>query len=122
MEIRVAEEAGYCYGVERSLRMAREAAGSPAKPIFSLGPLIHNPQVVGQLESQGIRPISDARLADGGTMIIRCHGVDPAVIKEAKDAGTTVLDATCPFVKKAQKRAAELLRAGYQVIIVGERD
>lgn len=122
MKIEVAEHAGYCYGVERALKLTREAAEDSNKPIFTLGPIIHNPQVVESLAAQNIYAISDLSEIDEGTVIIRSHGVDPRVIAEAKKKNIKVVDATCPFVKKAQRRGAVLVKEGYQLIIVGERN
>lgn len=122
MKIVVAEHAGYCYGVERALKIAREAADGSAKAIYTLGPLIHNPQVVESLAAQNVYPISNLDEIKEGTIIIRSHGIDPGIIEKAKEKKITVLDATCPFVKKAQSRAAQLVDQGYQLIVVGERN
>lgn len=122
MKIKVAKEAGYCYGVERAIKLACQAARECSPPIYTLGPIIHNPQVVESLESQGISPVQSVGKIDKGTIIIRSHGVEPSVIAEAKKKGLKVLDATCPFVRKVQKRVADLTREGYKVIIVGERN
>ncbi|HEX21601.1 MAG TPA: 4-hydroxy-3-methylbut-2-enyl diphosphate reductase [Actinobacteria bacterium] len=122
LEIKVAGHAGYCYGVERALKIAAEAIKSDRKPIFTLGPIIHNPQVVASFISEGVTSIEDINMVDEGMVIIRTHGIDPAIIIKAEARGLEVIDATCPFVAKAQKRAAELMGEGYQVIIIGERD
>lgn len=122
MGIKVAKQVGYCYGVERALDLAFKAARSYPKPIFTLGPIIHNPQVVESLREQGIYAASSLEEIGKGTVIIRSHGIDPKVISKARGKGLEVLDATCPFVKKAQQMAASLAKEGYYVIIVGERD
>ncbi len=122
MRIELAEHAGYCYGVERALKLARQAARAYPKPIYTLGPIIHNPQVVKSLEEQGIYPASNLNEIRKGTMIIRSHGVDPQIITGAEKKGIHIVDATCPFVKKAQQRASKLVREGYELVIVGERD
>ncbi len=121
MEVIVAEHAGVCYGVERALRLAREAASSDA-PVHTLGPLIHNPQAVQALADQGVRVVEGPEGIDTGVLIIRSHGVNPAVIERAQERGLAVVDATCPFVSTAQRHAAELARQGYTVVIVGEAD
>ena len=121
MEVVVAEHAGYCYGVERALKLAKETSVSCPKPIVTLGPIIHNPQVVDWLKSLGIHPV-DEITKEKGTVIIRSHGIDPAEARQFKDKGLTVVDATCPFVKKAQSCAKQLVENGYDVIIVGERN
>lgn len=122
LEIKVASHAGYCYGVERALKITSEAIKSARKPIFTLGPIIHNPQVVDSFIRQGVTSVKDIAMVDAGTVIIRTHGIDPMIITKAKQRGLNVIDATCPFVAKAQKRAAALIKEGYQVIVIGERD
>lgn len=122
MIIEVAEHAGYCYGVERALKITREASDGSDQPIYTLGPIIHNPQVVESLAAQNVYAISNLNEIERGTLIIRSHGIDPRIIREAKSKNIKVVDATCPFVKKAQKRASELVKEGYQLLIVGERN
>jgi len=122
LKIQLANHAGYCYGVERALKIASEAIKSERKPIFTLGPIIHNPQVVESFIRQGVTSVEDIDMVEEGTVIIRTHGVDPSIILKATRRGLKVIDATCPFVAKAQRRAAELVKEGYQVIIIGERD
>ena len=119
-QIRVAAHAGACYGVERALEMAERAAAEAPQPVHTLGPLIHNPLVVADLETQGIRSASSPVEAEEGTLVIRAHGVTPQVIDEAKGLGLNVVDATCPYVKRVHHAAAKLAREGYQVLVVGE--
>jgi 4-hydroxy-3-methylbut-2-enyl diphosphate reductase len=121
MEVRVARHAGVCYGVERALKLANEAADAGV-PVRTLGPLIHNPQAVEELQSRGIEVVGSLDDADEGILVIRTHGVDPAIIRDAKASGLEVLDATCPFVSSAQQAAAQLKADGYTVVIVGEAD
>ncbi len=122
MRISLAKHAGYCYGVQRALKLAREATNSSTKPIHTLGPIIHNPQVVESLQGQGVNAVSSVDEVDSGTIIIRTHGVDPKIIKKVKDCGLELVDATCPFVAKAQQRVADLVKEGYNIIIIGERN
>jgi 4-hydroxy-3-methylbut-2-en-1-yl diphosphate reductase len=121
-EILVARYAGYCYGVERALQIAEDAIGGLHAPIYSLGPIIHNPAVVRRLEARGVTAIDDVGKAREGTVIVRTHGVPPAVIESARARGLEVVDATCPFVTIAQRRASELREQRYVVLILGERD
>ena len=118
--ITVADEAGACYGVNRALRMVREAARDSVKPIHTLGPLIHNPTVVSQLEASGVGVVEDPADEPGGTLLLRTHGVTPAEERAARGAHDVVLDATCPFVVRAHKAAERLTEEGYQVIVFGE--
>lgn len=121
MKVIVARHAGVCYGVERALKLADEAA-SAGGTVATLGPLIHNPQAVGALQDKGVAVATTLSDVAEGTLIIRSHGVDPAVIVAAEDKGLTVIDATCPFVRAAHTCAADLAASGYSVIIVGESD
>ncbi len=121
MKVVVARHAGVCYGVERALKLASEAATTGGR-VATLGPLIHNPQAVAALQERGVGVASSLDDIAEGTVVIRSHGVDPAVILEAEERGLSVVDATCPFVRAAHTCAAELASAGYGVIIVGESD
>lgn len=120
IEIEVARYAGVCYGVERALSMAEKAADEARKPVNTLGPLIHNPLVVNDLESIGVGTASNVSEVEEGTLIIRAHGVVPSVVEDARARGLNVLDATCPYVKKVHNAAERLVREGYQLIVVGE--
>ncbi len=120
--IRVSECAGFCWGVERALEVARKAAAEAPEPINTLGPLIHNPGVIAELQSRGIGMISRPDEATEGTVILRSHGVPKEMKEWLCAAGLHVLDATCRFVTSAQEKAADLRSQGYLVIILGERD
>jgi len=106
--------------VRRAIKIALAAAGRSEEGVLTLGPLIHNPQVVIKLQQVGVRPIR--RLTrSGGVLVIRSHGASPDVVARAGKLGYKVIDATCPFVRKAQRQARKLHQMGYQVVIVGER-
>jgi 4-hydroxy-3-methylbut-2-enyl diphosphate reductase len=122
VEIVVARYAGYCYGVERALRITEEALEAAEGPVASLGPIIHNPSVVGQLVERGVKVVETAGEAAAGTLIVRTHGVPPEVVEGARALDLTLVDATCPFVAVAQRKAASLREAAYTVVILGERD
>jgi 4-hydroxy-3-methylbut-2-enyl diphosphate reductase len=122
VEIVVARYAGYCYGVERALRTTEEALEGAVGPVASLGPIIHNPSVVKQLERRGVAVVDEAEQAAAGTLIVRTHGVPPGVVERARERRLVVVDATCPFVAVAQRKAASLKEGGYAVVILGERD
>lgn len=123
MEIVLADAAGFCFGVKRALdlttKIVREA--DPATPIHTLGPLIHNPQVVSKLEAQGVRVMEKPGDASSGVVIVRSHGIAPKVMEELQALEYNVVDATCPFVQRAMRWAKQLKEEGYQVIIVGDR-
>jgi 4-hydroxy-3-methylbut-2-en-1-yl diphosphate reductase len=122
VEIIVERHAGYCYGVKRALRMTEEALAGDPEHVASLGPLIHNPSVVGDLEQRGVEVVDDVAWARDGTLIVRTHGVVPAALTAARARDLDVVDATCPFVAVAQRKAAALREAGYTVVVLGERD
>lgn len=121
MKIILAKQAGFCFGVKRATQMAFEAAGKDQKT-FTLGPIIHSPQVVGRLEELGIRALDSLDGIDSGTIIIRSHGVEQQEINEAQEKHLDIVDATCPFVKKAQDHVKSLSEAGYSVVVVGDAD
>jgi 4-hydroxy-3-methylbut-2-enyl diphosphate reductase len=121
MKVILAENAGFCFGVKRAMKLAFEAAGNSESPIYSLGPLIHNPQQVELLSQKGVHEVSSLEsLKPGDVLIIRSHGTTPLILDEAKAKGLKIVDATCPFVVNAQKLAQSLNSEGYQVIIAGE--
>ena len=117
----VARHAGYCYGVERALRIAHEAADRLATPVASLGPIIHNPVVVEELAARGVRAVDAPSEVESGAVLVRTHGVPPEVVDDARRRGLDVIDATCPFVAAAQRKAAALVEGGYVVVLLGER-
>ncbi|TWH60808.1 4-hydroxy-3-methylbut-2-enyl diphosphate reductase [Desulfitobacterium sp. LBE] len=119
MKIIRAEKAGFCFGVKRALDMAERTVQSSSTA--SLGPLIHNQQVVEKMEKQGVRVVGEVKETQAGdTLIIRSHGVPPDIYEEARRCQVKVVDATCPFVQKAQRLAAESSQSG-QVVVVGDR-
>lgn len=120
MEIRIAENCGFCYGVKRAVNMAQDTSDQLERS-YTLGPIIHNPQVVSNLEEHGVYAVDSLDEIPGGTVIIRSHGVGPAVYEEATDKGLKVVDATCPHVKKAQQDAKSVIDSGMSLVILGEK-
>ena len=120
MEVILAEYLGFCYGVKRAIKIARENA-SPDGKSCTLGPIIHNPQMVERLKREGVGAVDRLEEMPEGTIIIRSHGVGPNIYAEADKRGLDVIDATCPHVKKAQLSAKELVDDGYSVVIIGEK-
>ena len=121
MEVILAEHLGFCYGVKRAIEIARENA-SPDGTSSTLGPIIHNPQMVERLKEEGVGTVSTLDEMQDGTVIIRSHGVGPAVYAQAEQRGLNLVDATCPHVKKAQLSAKQLSEEGYTVVIIGEKN
>ena len=119
MKVVLAKNSGACYGVRRALKMADDAALLPGE-VCTLGALIHNPTVVNNLASKGVRVAESVGDIDGGTVVIRSHGVTPDVREELQRRNLAVVDATCPHVLRAQNAAASMARDGAHVIVVGE--
>jgi 4-hydroxy-3-methylbut-2-enyl diphosphate reductase len=122
MEILIAKGAGFCFGVKRAIDIAFALADKKREGIYTFGPLIHNPQVIEQLKGKGIVPTEDIFRDDIKVLIIRTHGIPLELRERASKAGYEIVDATCPFVTKAQHYAKLLNDDGYQVIILGDRD
>ncbi len=122
MKTTLAPKAGFCFGVKRALDLAMHTAKEEEKKIYTLGPLIHSPQVVEDLSRKGLKVVQDIEDIPEGVIIVRSHGVGPEVFVRAGEKGLKVIDATCPFVKKAQELAKKLNEQGYQVIVVGDKE
>lgn len=118
--VTVAREAGACFGVERALKMVRERAAQATGAVHTLGPLIHNPQVVAELDAAGVTVVDTPEVAADATLFLRTHGVTRDVEQAARATGAEVIDATCPFVKRVHRAVERLARDGYQVLVVGE--
>ena len=119
--IKLAKYAGFCYGVKRAVETAKKLkAENPDKNICILGELIHNTDVIKELESIGIKTIYSIPQKGSGICIVRSHGEAPEVFDNLKNAGFEVVDLTCPDVKKVQQRAIELAKNDYFVVIVGK--
>jgi 4-hydroxy-3-methylbut-2-enyl diphosphate reductase len=122
MKIEVAKHAGHCFGVKAAIQKAFETAKKYQASVYTLGPIIHNPQVVQELEKAGVKAVKNLSEITQGVIIIRSHGVSPEVIEAAKVGGLTVVNATCPFVQRAQNLAQELVKEGYDLVLVGDAD
>jgi len=120
VQIIITQNAGFCFGVERATKIAFDASRELDGDIYTLGPIIHNPQVVESLEKEGVVAKKSLDEIKEGTVIIRSHGVTADVLKSAEEKNLKTLDATCPFVKKAQKTVEKLSEEGYTVLIVGD--
>jgi len=120
MKIYYARHSGFCFGVKRAIKMAIDATRG-RKVVYSLGPLIHNPIVVDNLSKKGIITVSNINEIKGRHVIIRSHGIHPAIGERLKK-NFAIIDATCPKVRRAQLYAQKLAKEGYKVIIVGEKD
>jgi len=122
MKIIVAKTAGFCMGVRRAVELVLDLPKKYPEPIFTYGPLIHNPQVQALLEEKGIRALKEIPEKGSGTILIRAHGVPPETKKRLQDSGFVVVDATCPRVVKVQAIIRKYARQGHACIILGDRD
>jgi 4-hydroxy-3-methylbut-2-enyl diphosphate reductase len=122
MDILTAKHAGFCEGVSRAYQIASDQAAQ-GRPVFMLGNLVHNKQVVEKLKNQGIKSVSSlVEIPDEaqGILLISAHGVSPEVYTLAEQKKLEIIDTTCPWVKRAQKVAKELAEEGRTVIILGD--
>ena len=127
MEATLAKSAGFCFGVERAVNKVYEQADIKKEPVYTYGPIIHNEEVVRDLEEKGVRVISsvereELQALEKGTVIIRSHGVPKEVYRSLEEAGFQVEDATCPFVRKIHHYVEEHSKKGYEIIIIGNPD
>ena len=119
MEIFIVKKAGFCFGVKRAVDMAFNVADDTSQSAVTLGPIIHNPQVIEKLGEKGIEAV-DTIPDNSSIIIIRTHGIEQDLYEKIKRSGHDAIDATCPFVKKAQEYAELLSKEGYQVLILGD--
>ena len=122
-EVILAKSAGFCFGVQRAMNTVYSEADK--KNVYTYGPIIHNTEVVKDLESKGIYAIDDiSQIPDpqNSTVIIRSHGVSKAVYDSIKNSGASIVDATCPFVLKIHKIVKDASAAGEQIVIIGNEN
>jgi 4-hydroxy-3-methylbut-2-en-1-yl diphosphate reductase len=124
MIVKRAAVLGRCMGVKRAVDMAKAAAAKEGpEGVFTLGPLIHNPQAVSELEAAGVRALSDPELdgrVAGKVVVLRAHGVPPAQRERLQALGARLVDATCPRVLASQRKAASYAARGWKVVIAGD--
>jgi 4-hydroxy-3-methylbut-2-enyl diphosphate reductase len=122
MEIFVAQHAGFCFGVERAVKIVKSAA-EEYKNLYTLGPIIHNPQLVNELKTKGVDVAESTEfIKDGATVVLRSHGVEKRERELLEQKNIHLVDATCPYVNKAHSEAVKLSKEGYFVVIFGEKD
>jgi 4-hydroxy-3-methylbut-2-enyl diphosphate reductase len=122
MQILLAEHAGFCFGVERAIKIVEDTASSKDN-VLTLGPIIHNPQVVNSLLQRGVFVAEDIKdVVKDNTVIVRSHGIPKEKFEELTQKTNKVVDATCPFVKKAHAAASKLDDDDFTIVILGEKD
>ena len=125
MEVTVAKTAGFCFGVKRAVEKVYEQIGKTEKPIYTYGPIIHNEQVVGDLQEKGVEVIDtleELKTIRDAVVVIRSHGVGKDVYDILKENGVEIVDATCPYVKKIHRIVEKQTAEGRRVLIVGSED
>ena len=125
MEVKVAKTAGFCFGVQRAVDKVYELIDSCPDRLFTLGPIIHNEEVVNDLEKKGVRVASEEELKTlpkGSTVVIRSHGVGKKVYDQLKECGLSYVDVTCPFVLKIHRIVEKESKAGSHIVIIGDPD
>ncbi len=121
MKVIVAENYGFCPGVRNAISMAEKVL-SKKKNVYSLGPIIHNSDVVQRLAKSGLHTVNSVEQIRSGTVIIRSHGAAPKQMAELKEKGINIVDATCVLVKRVQRIARQLDRGGYRVVVIGDEN
>lgn len=120
-KIKIAKSSGFCFGVKRAIDLAEKVA-SRNKKVYTFGPLIHNPQEVKRLDKEGIKVIEDYSKIKNGILVLRTHGIEQEIHEKlSKKKNIDIIDATCPFVKRAQDIVKKLSCKNEQIIIVGEK-
>jgi (E)-4-hydroxy-3-methyl-but-2-enyl pyrophosphate reductase len=120
MIIKRAKTQGFCFGVAITVKKAEEAIAAPGASVTSLGHVVHNPQMVAELEAKGLRNAHSVDEVESGTLFVRAHGLPIETFEKAKEKGLTILDATCPMVTKIHVQAEKLKADGYKIIVVGD--
>jgi 4-hydroxy-3-methylbut-2-enyl diphosphate reductase len=118
--IKRAKTQGFCFGVAITVKKAEEAIARPGASVTTLGHVVHNPQMVAQLEAQGLKNAASVDEIESGTMFVRAHGLPVETFEKAQAKGLTVIDATCPMVTKIHVQAEKLRDEGYKIIVVGD--
>ena len=121
MRIIVAQKAGFCFGVKNAIDSLHKCLDHPGR-LYTLGPIIHNPQVVDELAEKGVVIAEDVGDIDGGTVVIRSHGVPSGVYEDLRAKGVAIVDATCTLVQKIHDIVKSHHDQGYEIVIVGERE
>ncbi len=120
MEVKIAKHAGFCFGVKRAVDLVRKEAKKGK--VYTIGPLIHNPPMVEKLIEEGVIPLGEDEDISGKRVVIPSHGLPPDILQKILKKADEVIDATCPFVKRAKMEAQKLESQGYPVVIIGEKD
>jgi len=123
LNIYIAKHAGYCFGVKNAVDTAlKTLKQSHGTPVYSLGPLIHNPQMVKKLGEDGLKVLENIEFIDNGKIIIRAHGIPRDLQDSIEDMDLELIDTTCPFVKSVHRKVDRYYKLGYKIIIIGDKN
>ncbi len=125
MEVKTAKSAGFCFGVKRAVEKVYEVAGEKRSGVYTYGSIIHNEEVVGDLEKKGVSVLNseeELKALAEGTVIIRSHGVPRRIYELLREKGLDYVDVTCPFVLKIHRIVERESRAGRHIVIIGDKD
>jgi len=118
VEVLLARENGFCFGVKKAVELT-EAAAETGRTVHNLGQVVHNPKISERLAARGVKVIADPSEAADGIVVIRAHGVPPELRAKIEQQGLECIDATCSLVLRAQRFTKQLADEGYRVIILG---
>ncbi len=123
MKVKIAKNAGFCFGVKRAMNMAWNELEERENGVYALGPLIHNKQAVSKYEEKGLKTVDDLNeIPSNESVIIRSHGVGESVYTRSESKEITIIDTTCPFVKKIHNLAKDYSDKGYKIIVIGDKN
>ena len=120
MKVNLANSAGFCFGVRRAMNIAMQTAKT-SHPVFMLGDIVHNEDVVKEIRKSGVKKIRRLRQGKGKILLIRAHGCSKNTLRKARRLGYTIIDATCPMVKDIHATAKSLEKRGFRIIVIGDK-
>jgi 4-hydroxy-3-methylbut-2-enyl diphosphate reductase len=121
MKVIVAEKYGFCHGVRNAISVAEKTL-TQEDDVYSLGPIIHNKDMVERLAKSGLKTVNNVEEIQSGTVLIRSHGAAPEQVEKLKEKSVNIVDATCVLVKRVQHIARELEKDGYKAVIIGDEN
>lgn len=124
VKIYIADYAGFCFGVKRAIEITEETLSrcNTGEEVFSIGPLVHNPQVVDYFNKKGLKVVENINEINQGKFIIRSHGISGILQKKLEDLGVELIDCTCPYVKSVHNKAKNFHEKGYKIVIIGDKN
>jgi len=121
MKVLLADKCGFCFGVNNAIELAKKTLAEQDN-VYSLGPIIHNQDVVDELARRGLKTVESIDAIDSGTVLIRSHGATLQQLEQIKNKNLQIVDATCVLVKRLQRISQKLNEQGYEVVVIGDAD